>query len=183
MQDREEEPVGDNGFGRVAIPALAELVLGRCKDSANAIPLELLEVRNAHSRFREYLTAYERKWSAATSKREQWKLKAEFDGALKQVLEKEMRQSTRLIYTLWDILKQPKDILVAIGDKIVKKGREKYAVGRVKGLHDFWDDLANSPPSTAMRTQFNKLFLKQSEDKAWESGRKLAEAVNPSLSL
>jgi hypothetical protein len=180
MQDR-EEPVGESGFGRVAIPALAELVLGRCKDSANAIPLELLEVRNAHSRFREYLTAYERKWNTATSKREQWKLKAEFDTALKQVLEGETRQSTRVIYTLWDILKEPTKMLAAIGDKMAKKGREEYAIGRVKGLHDFWDDLANSPPSTAMRTRFNMLFPKRSEDKVWESGRKLAEVVNTSL--
>jgi len=107
----------------------------------------------------------------------------EFDSALKQLLEKETRQSTRVIYMLWDILKEPTKILQALGDKVTKRGRERYIVGRVKGLHDFWDDLSNSPPSNIMRTQFNRLFPKRSEDKTWESGRKLAEAVNAGLSL
>jgi len=182
MQDQ-EEGVGESGFGRVPIPPLAEVVLGRCKDSKDAIPLELLDLRNVHRGLREYLTDYEQRWNSAPTKREQWKLRVEFDSALKQLLEKETRQSTRVIYMLWDILKEPTKILQALGDKVTKRGRERYIVGRVKGLHDFWDDLSNSPPSNIMRTQFNRLFPKRSEDKTWESGRKLAEAVNAGLSL
>jgi len=177
----EEEAVGESAFGRRSIPALAQIVLSRCKDSPNAIVHELLALRNEHRKFREYLTNYERKWNLADSKREQWKLEKEFASALKSLLEKETPSSTRLIYTLWDVLKEPTKILQSIGDKLSKRGREEYIIGRVKGLHDFWDDLANSPPSNMMRTHFNRLFPKSSDDKTWELGQKLAETVNASL--
>src|SRR5579859_3114985 len=39
----QEDSVGESQFGRSPIPVLTEVVLGRCKDSARAIALELLD--------------------------------------------------------------------------------------------------------------------------------------------
>jgi hypothetical protein len=178
---QQEVRVGESQFERSRIPALTEVVLGRCKDSPSAIVIELLELRRIHRGFREYLTACERKWNSAITKREQWKLQSEFDSALKLLMEKEKRQSTRLIYRLWEYIKAPTKIVTTIGDRAAKKGQDKYLVGRAKGLHDFWNDLANSPPSDVARVQFDRLFRSHSDDKTWESGKKLAEAVNAGL--
>ena len=177
----EEESIGHNGFGRTPVPALAEIVLHRCKDSAGALALELLNLRQEHRQFREYLTAYERAWNSATSKQERWRLRSEFDKAVKALIDKEKRPSTRLIYTLWDMLKSPSKILQEIGDKLVAKGQEEYIIGRVKGLHDFWKDLADSPTSDVMRRHFNRLFPKQADEYTWKLGQRLATALETEL--
>ena len=174
----QKDSVGESQFQRSPIPALTEVVLGRCKDSPRSIALELLELRNVHRKFRDYLTTYERNWNLAHTKRERWKLKLEVDNAVKMLLEKERRPGTRVIYTLWDFIKEPSKIVKTIGDKVVKRGQDKYVVGRVKGLHDFWNDLASSPPSDVVNLQFNRLFPRRSDEQTWEAGRKLAAAIN-----
>jgi len=177
----QQQRIGQSAFMRVPIPALTEVVLGRCKDSSRAIAPELLAMRNTHRSFRHYLTTYEQKWNQAQTKKERWDLKREFDDALKLVLEREARPSSRLVYTLWDIVKEPTKLLTALGDKLVKRGKEEQIIGRVKGLHDFWRDLAEAPPSDLMRTHFNRLFSKRSDDRTWILGQQLAEAVNGKL--
>jgi hypothetical protein len=179
--DGSPQELGQSSFTRSPIPALTEVVLSRCKDSPKAIALEVLELRAAHRDFRDYLTKYEQKWNHAQTKRERWKLEREFEDAIKLTFEREARPSNRLIYTLWDIVKEPTKALQAVGDKLVKRGREEQIVGRVKGLHDFWRDLANAPPSDVARAQFNRLFSKRSDDRTWDLGQQLAEAVNTSL--
>jgi hypothetical protein len=57
-------------------------------------------------------------------------MKREFDSALKKIAEREDKQSTRFIYWIWDLVKEPSKILTAIGDKLVGTGRDEYVIGR-----------------------------------------------------
>jgi len=177
----DENGIGDDEFSRMPIPPLLQVLLGRCKDSPKGFVTELLGLREDWRKFREYLTEYEKQWSSAGSKRERWKIKTEFEKALDLVHEREKRSSTRIIYTLWDFFKEPTKVLKTFGDKLSKRGREEYIIGRVKGLHDFWEDLAESPTSDNVRRQFNKIFPKQADESTWTLGKRLAETVNAGL--
>jgi len=178
---RKDEEVGRTAFARVPIPALSELVLARCKDSAAAIGLEILNLRQEQKEFRSYLTNFGQALTWAKSKRERWQLQNQFDAALKTLLEREDKQSTRFIYRIWDVIKEPTKMLAAFGDKVAVAGREKYIVGRARGLHDFWDGLAQGPPHGIAREQFHRLFHKRAEDGTWQLAEKLARALENTM--
>ncbi|MFL6352363.1 MAG: hypothetical protein ACJ74Z_11015 [Bryobacteraceae bacterium] len=177
----EFESAEETNFRRQPIPLLSEVLLGRCKDSQHAIGLELLNLRHDHTTFRNYLTEYELRWNAATSKRERTRMRNDFDQALEKLLEREKHASTRVIYTLWDLIKEPTKMLKTLGDKLADKGRSEYIIQRVRGLHDFWADLANSPPAGLAQEQFRRLFPNRVDESTWELGEKFAETVNSKM--
>lgn len=158
FQTLEFEDEDERSFTRHPIPLLSEVLLARCKDSMDAIGLELLNLRQDHSAFRSYLTEFDQRWNTSTSKRQRSRMRAEFDAAIEKLLKHETRSSTRVIYTLWDLIKEPTKILKAGGDKLAERGREEYIINRVRGLHDFWADLANSPPASVTQGYLRRLF-------------------------
>jgi hypothetical protein len=180
-QDSEVEAAHGPHFRRVPIPPLCQLVLRNCKDSPQALGPEILNLRHRHRSFRQYLTGYERAWNSAKTRSERMKLQNDFNNAWQGLIVKEKKPSTRWIYTLWDILKDPHKILQAIGDKLAEKGRHQYVVNRVNGLHDFWRDLCDAPPSDSNRALASKLFPNQAHNRTWEVAAELAATLDSDL--
>jgi hypothetical protein len=144
----DEEPAGETRFRTQPIPPLTHLLTTRCRADKSAIGIEMLNLRQENQPLRAHFTEFERSWECAKTKRERWRLESEFDSALKLLVTRESRQSTRLIYTLWDVLKDPSKILGAIGDKIVTQGREEHIIGKVKGLQIFGRTLRTLHPQS-----------------------------------
>ena len=142
---------------------------------------EIIELRYRHRGFRQYLTDYERKWDTASTRADRINLRNEFDNAWKTFVVSQEKPSTRIIYTLWDILKNPVKTLPAIGDKLRAKGHELSIIGRVRGLHDFWKELANSPIPQKNLELLSNLFPKLASDVEWQLSYDLANSVNTLL--
>jgi hypothetical protein len=176
----DEEAFVEDEFSRVPIPPLTQIVMSKSKDSVDGFIAEIIELRHRHRNFRRYLTDYERQWSTATTRAERIKLRNEFDNAWKALITSQERPSTRIIYTLWDILKSL-TILPAIGDKLRDKGHELSIIGRAKGLHDFWAELLNSPVPQKNLEMMSNLFPRLADDKEWQLSRDLADSVNALL--
>lgn len=172
------DDVGTTGFSRVYIPPLSQIVLERAKDSKGAIVEELFELRDRHRDFRHYMTDYERAWVNAKTRKDRFRLRNEFNNAWKQLIKKQEKPSTRIIYTLWDILKDPTKILERIGDKLADMGKEMYAIGQVRGMHDFWNELLRSPTSDRNQEILSKLFSEQVDDGVWLSAGKFENSLN-----
>lgn len=137
--------VGSTSFERVPIPPLAQIVIDKCADSSAALPEQISDLRHRHRTFREYLTEYERTWLNAKTRKDRLELEKEFRNPWNTLTMSFEMPSSRFIYILWDILKEPHKILKTLGDKLAKKGHEIFVVSRVRGLHDFWKDLTSSP--------------------------------------
>ena len=175
---QDDELIENDEFYRVPIPPLAQIAMKKSQDSIVGFMEEIVELRNRHRTFRSYLTDYERTWNTASTRRERIKLNHEFNNAWKALVTNEERPSTRIIYTLWDILKNPLNILSAIGDKLRKKGHELSVIGRARGLHDFWKELVDSPIPQKNLELLSNLIPKIASDKEWQLSRDLANSVN-----
>jgi hypothetical protein len=177
----DEELYGNDEFSRVPVPPLTQIAMAKSKGSVDGLVLEIIELRYRHNKFRQYLTDYERQWNYASTRSETIKLRNEFDNAWKALVANQERPSTRIIYTLWDVLKNPLNMLPTIGDKLRTKGHELSIIGRVKGLHDFWKELANSPVPKKNLELLSTLFPRLASDEEWQLSRDLANSVNTFL--
>ena len=172
----------DEEFSRIEIPPLTQIVLANCKDTPKALANEIVELRYRHRKFRDYLTNYERVWKSANTRGERNKLRQEFDNAWKAFVAKQEKPSTRIIYTLWDIFRNPVNIVKEVGDKLRSYGHELSIIGKVNGLHDFWVELAiNSPVPDRNQQLISKLFPRLADDAEWELSNELAQSVNSFL--
>jgi hypothetical protein len=170
-----------SGFQRVSLPALVGQLLDRCVDQSNAIGPELLELRRRRARFRSYVREFDQRWSEARTKEQLWDLGKEWNAAITKMGEKQDRPSTRLIYIIWDILKDPVKMLQAVGDKLAARGREECIIRRVDGLHDFWRDLAKAPADKVTTANLARLFPKRLDDEVWDLAGKLADSLDRRL--
>ena len=175
------ETPDQSGFQRISVPALVGQLLARCVDQSSAIGLELLVLRRLRTGFRSYVREFDQRWSEAKTKEQLWNLGKEWNAAITKLGEKQDRPSTRLIYTIWDILKDPVNILKSIGDKLATRGREESIIRRVDGLHDFWRDLAKAPTDKVTNANLAHLFPKRLDDEVWDLAGKLADSLNRRL--
>ena len=176
----DEESRDEDNFSRVPIPPLAQIVIANAKDSISALVTELLALRERHRSFRDYLTAYERNWDSAVTRADRIKLRRDFDNAWSAFVAKLERPSTRIIYTVWDIFKNPANILSAFGDKLRTRGHELSVIGKVRGLHDFWKELVSSP-IIERNAQLLKLFPRLAAEQDWRKSARLANQINTFL--
>jgi len=176
----DDEPGGENEFSRVPVPPLSQIVMAKSKGSIKALAGEIIELRYRQRDFRRYLTDYERQWDTATTRAERFKLRNEFDNAWKTFVVDLERPSTRIIYTLWDIFKNPLNILPAIGDKLRAKGHELSVIGKVRGLHDFWEELVNAQVPNR-NIELSKMFPRLADEREWQLSRNLANSINSFL--
>jgi hypothetical protein len=174
----DEKMEGQDEFSRVAIPPLSQIVLARAKDSITGLKEEILELRHRTKSFRQFLTDYERQWNSAVTRADRSKLSNEFDNAWKTFVVSQERPTTRIIYIMWDILKKPWEFLQAAGDKLRERGHELSIIGKVRGLHDFWSELANSPVPERNFELLSNLFPAMAPEREWELSRDLANSVN-----
>jgi hypothetical protein len=167
-----------SGFQRIKVPALVGQLLDRCVDQSSAIGLELLTLRRLRAGFRSYVREFDQRWSEAKTKEQLWNLGKEWNAAITKLGEKQDRPSTRLIYIIWDILKNPVKILEAVGDKLADRGKEESIIRRVDGLHDFWKDLAKAPTDKVTAANLAHLFPKRLDDEVWDLAGKLADSLD-----
>lgn len=170
-----------SGFLRVSVPALVGQLLEGCVDKPGAIGPELLELRQRRAGFRSYVREFDRRWSDAKTKEQLWNLGKEWDAAITKLGEKQDRTSSRLIYIIWDILKDPTKILEAVGDKFAARGREESIISRVDGLHDFWRDLAKAPTDQVTAANLARLFPRRLDNEVWDLASKLADSLDRRL--
>ncbi len=94
------------------------------------------------------------------------------------LVERIEKPSSRIIYTLWDLVKKPTEFLASFGDKLAETGRQRYVVDRVAGLHDFWRELARSPVQEESQSLLKRLFPDVAEPAVWNMASHAAEAFN-----
>ena len=172
-----DEDVGHTGYATVPVPALALLVLQSCLGDLHAFPDALLEIRDKHAGFRRTLTDFEHAWSAAGSRRDRSKLEAEFKHALTSLVKDETRPADRLVYKLWDVVKEPGKVIARIGDKLAAAGRRERIIGQVRGFGKFWDDLLEAPVAEQSHRLVERTFARIAETEVWRAGQEFAEAL------
>ena len=154
------------------------MALANCKGSRNVLAEEIFNLRHRHRDFRQYLTDYDKAWDTAQTRKERMDIKNEFENAWQTLTTAENRPSTRFVYVLWDVFKNPTRILQSIGDKAADRGRELSVIGRARGLHDFWNDLIRSPLADRNRELMTELFPDQVEQEAWEAANRFGQSAN-----
>jgi hypothetical protein len=174
----DEQLRGGARFSRIPIPPLCQIVLSGCKGSGRALLDEILELRHRQMQFRGYITQFERDWGGARTRDDERRLLNEFDLALAAQVASHDRPTTRLVYVLWDILKNPLTALQAAGDKLASKGRELRVINRVSGLHDFWAELVSSPLPRKNLELLSATFDVEPDDAVWNAAAELAESTN-----
>jgi|GEM_PF-5338123 len=175
------ETQDEETFARVSIPPLAQIVLERSEGSVNSLIYEICSLRHRHEKFRHYLSDFEKNWATAKYRSERIELRNNFDNAWNMLLSKNREPSTRIIYTLWDILKSPTDALIALGDSLKKYGHEESILGKVRGLHDFWQELVKSPLPERNLDLIHKISSRLVGQDTWRASKKLAHGINEFL--
>jgi hypothetical protein len=173
----ERTNIGKTDYATVRLPALAQLALARCLGDIAAFPHEVLELREKHKDFRLQLTYFDSAWSNATNRRERIKLQADFNNAFDTLIKGEVQPRERLIYKMWDLVKNPSRILEKIGDKFADLGRREQVIEQMRGLPKFWNDLLDAPVAEHDERLIAKTFGKIAEQTVWEAGRDFASAM------
>jgi hypothetical protein len=168
-------------FCNVRIPPLLQIALSQAQDNKKALIDEVLTLRARHRKFREYLTEHDRAWKAAETRLQRTRLHREFVNAWETIVRSEDRPRTRLIYTIWDVVKNPTKIPQAVGDILATKGRELSISSRVAGLHTFWREISQSPIPERNHRLLARLFPQQIAPDVWDSARKYYAAVDERL--
>lgn len=175
--DSIDEALSEVDFRDVRIPPLCQIVLDKARDNKSGIVEEMIALRDRHSLFRASLNAHDAAWKAADTRRERLRLEKEFANAWGAIVKGENEPKTRLIYTVWDILKAPTKIPQAIGDKLAAKGKESAIVAQVGGLHTFWRELSNAPVRERNARLLSRLFPRQLPTDVWESSIAYHKAI------
>jgi hypothetical protein len=109
-------------------------------------------------------------------------LQDEIDAGLAAVAGLTLASKDRLIYRVWDLLKDPTKILQAIGDVFVARGRKEAAIGRVHGLKAFWNAALDAPPNDVTESNLRRLLPRMAEGRVWSTAqafqRSFSEAVS-----
>lgn len=183
LESLDNDDVGSDGFAAIEIPELVRIVLRNARGDASAIAPEILALRYRHEALRGYLTAYDREWLNASSKRQRERLQIDFNNAWETFLKHERRPRDRLIYKLWGILKNPSNILGAVGDKLVESGRRLAITGQVRGLPAFWKDLLDAPVAQENFQLLSSFHLGVASEDVWEAYRELGSAIKTDLKV
>jgi hypothetical protein len=175
-----DDRVGHAEFNSIAVPPLTSLAITQCNGDSAALPDVLVTMRYQYRGLRQYLTDFEKSWALAASRKERLKIQNGFEAAIKKLIERDTKPSDRLIYKIWDVVKSPTEILQAVGDKLVVRGREEAIVGQVKGLRPFWRAILDAPLQ-GQAELLSSLVPRIAEEQVWDASRRLADRVARSL--
>jgi hypothetical protein len=106
-------------------------------------------------------------------------LEVELHTALETLVVGSKEPNERLVYKGWHLFKKGP---LSVGDAAARKGQDLHVVGRIRGLHDFWNALMDSPAATKNRNLLGNIFGKVAPDEVWKAGRLLGdslEAIRP----
>jgi hypothetical protein len=176
-----DEPFGHTAFSRVNVPPLAQIAMSRALDSRTAIAAEIVNLRFQHREFRQYLTHYEQQHYQAKTRIEREQLQTESDNAWNKLLEVTTSSKKRLLYHLWDVVRKPKDVLVAVGDKVAERGEAYSVIDRVWGMYDFYTELRSSPVPEQNVPMLTRLFSSIAEESVWKAAEKMGSALDAQL--
>lgn len=161
------------GFSRIDIPPLCQVLLQSCRDSKKAVKEELLNLREKYKSFRRTSTDYEKAWENASTRRERLKLQKEYNAAWQELIKKEKEPGKRITHTIWDSVKSP----TAPVDMLAQKDKRDQIINKVKGLHDFWKDMVNTPIPERNIDLLKSVFGSQVDLGHWNEAESLAESI------
>jgi len=166
-------------FTHIPMSPLGQIVLDKAQGDRRGIVDALVDLRQKQTPFRQTLTQIDRDSSLDATRKEQHELERELNGALQTLVVGSKEPKTRLVYRVWDILKTGP---VSAGDAAKRKGQELHVVGRIRGLHDFWNALMDSPVARKNRNLLGTTFGTIASEQVWAAGQRLGdslEAVRP----
>ncbi len=174
--------IGQSAFSYHPIPPIVATVLGQSAGNPAELLDAILSARHKFRAVRKYLTDFETRWARTTTVRERKVLQDEIDAGLAAVAGLTLAGKDRLIYRVWDLVKDPTKILQTIGDVLVARGRKEAAIGRVQGLRAFWKATLDAPPGDITASNIRRLVPKMAEDQVWSAAqafqRSFAEAMS-----
>ncbi len=178
LGELDDDTIDDDELSAIEMPELSRLVLRNCKGDLSALSNEILAVRDKHRKLRDYLTAYEEAWRTASTKGERSKLQNEFNNAWEALVRQHRQPRDRIVYRLWGVLKNPTQILAALGDELVKLGRTWAVSGQVRGLHTLWADLLDAPTARENFSLLASFGMGVADDDLWKAHLDLADTVH-----
>lgn len=177
LGELDDDSVEGDDFSAIEMPELSRLVLRNCRGDTSALSSEILAIREKHRDLRSFLTSYEEAWRTASTKRERSKLQNDFNNAWEALVQQHRQPRDRIVYKLWGILKNPTQILGAVGDELVKVGRKWAVSGQVRGLHTLWADLLDAPTARENFSLLASFGTGVADDELWKAHSTLAAAV------
>jgi hypothetical protein len=167
------------GYRQIPIPPLASILLSRCKARTD-IPTQMKQIRSEFQDLRDAGRAHERRLESASSLGEQLDAMAEFDEFWDVFSKKTKHQTTRLIYRMWDIVKEanPLKWFTKTVDLMVAWDQDQFILNRYKGLMDVWRLTRNIPSVQSQLRDVERVFGTTIAANEWKRYVAFADEVN-----
>jgi hypothetical protein len=167
----------ENDFSRIRIAPLCQIVLRNCKGSASALGDELLSLREKHKGLRKFLTEFEKREATITTREESRQLRADLQYAFENLAKFETTEKTRMFYKVARLAVEPLKIPGKAVEALSEKGSQYEGMDRIRGLHDFYKDLAGSPLERMNGELLSKMFPTFAPDKLWEAASEFGKTI------
>lgn len=176
---RVEELLKYRGYREIPIPPLASILLSRCKAHTD-IPAQLKKLRSEFQDLRDAGRLHEQRLENASSIGEQLDIMAEFDELWDVFSKKTKHKTTRLIYRVWDIVKEanPLKWLTKTVDHFAVWEQNQFILNRYKGLMDIWHLTRKIPPVQSQLRDVERVFGATIATEDWKRYVAFADEVN-----
>ncbi|HNP51293.1 MAG TPA: hypothetical protein PKJ85_05790 [Nitrosomonas nitrosa] len=149
---------------RFYVPPLTQILLSKCKDSPNAIPTELLNLRKKISKFRTTLTEQVEEFKNAETLGKKRRVQREHEKAWRALLEREDKKDLRTT-RLSHIFVRPRIFL----NEALESDRLNQTTLQVKGLTDLWRIIDNAPTIEQNIKLIKNVFRVEINESDWHN--------------
>lgn len=174
--------VGSNSTTYHKIPPVVARTLELAKGESSALVDAVLTMRYELRGLRSCLAQFEAAWVAAATVGDRKRLERDLDGGIKAISDLAMGEQDRLLYRVWDLVKDPTKILQAMGDLLVARGRREAAIGRVQGLRAFWKATLDSPTEERTQILFRRIVPRMAEQRTWKVAEGFCKRLEATIS-
>jgi hypothetical protein len=173
-----EKILEHSGYKEIPLPPLTSILLSRCK-TRDDIPLQLEQLRSEFAGLREAGRLHEQRLINANTIREQFEVIEEFNEFWDTYSKKMHKKTTRIIYRLWDIVKEanPLSWVTKTLDELKVRDQEKVILNRYKGIHDIWRMSRDVPAVQHQLKDVERVFGVPIQGNLWQQYVAFAETV------